>query len=112
MKAAAAFKKGQRAVRAPDKVQLIIDKVRAEASEARLSLAIIEKIYRTMINAFIDNKLEPHQKLVNRIESDEYHFSDLWIGSSKLQAARLMSNVFINSSYASGHSPIEEDSVF
>ena len=53
VKAAAAFKTDHSAVRAPDRVQQVIDRVRRQAAEAGLSEVIIEKIYRTMISAFI-----------------------------------------------------------
>lgn len=66
VKAAAAFKKDQDAVRAPDRVHLVIDKVRAEAVEAGLPPVIIEKVYRTMINAFIDYELEQHRSLAQK----------------------------------------------
>lgn len=61
VKAAAGFKKDQDAVRAPDRVQRVIDKVRAEAAVVGLPEDIIEKVYRTMINAFIDYELEQHR---------------------------------------------------
>jgi isochorismate pyruvate lyase len=66
VKAAAAFKKDQDAVRAPDRVQLVIDKVRAEATEVGLPEDIIEKTYRAMINAFIDYELEQHEGLIQK----------------------------------------------
>lgn len=66
VKAAAAFKKDQDAVRAPDRVQLVIDKVRAEAAEVGLPEDIIEKTYRAMINAFIDYELEQHKSLTEK----------------------------------------------
>lgn len=66
VKAAAGFKKDQDAVRAPDRVQRVIDKVRAEAAEAGVPEDIIEKIYRAMINVFIDYELEQHRCLVQK----------------------------------------------
>ncbi|WP_025120683.1 MULTISPECIES: chorismate mutase [unclassified Serratia (in: enterobacteria)] len=66
VKVAAGFKRDQDAVRAPDRVQIVIDKVRAEAAEAGLPEDIIEKVYRAMINAFIDFELEQHQSLVQK----------------------------------------------
>lgn len=63
VKAAAAFKTDRSAVRAPDRVQQVVDKVRRKAAEAGLPEVIIEKIYRTMIDAFIDYELEQHAKL-------------------------------------------------
>lgn len=63
VKAAATFKTDRSAVRAPDRVQQVIDKVRKKAVEAGLSEVIIEKVYRTMINAFIEYELEQHERL-------------------------------------------------
>lgn len=63
VKAAAAFKTDHSAVRAPDRVQQVIDKVREKAAEAGLPEVIIEKVYRSMIDAFIDYELEKHERL-------------------------------------------------
>lgn len=63
VKAAAAFKIDHSAVRAPDRVQQVIDKVRKQATEAGVPAEIIEKVYRTMIGAFIDFELEQHKQL-------------------------------------------------
>lgn len=61
--AAAAFKSDHSAVRAPDRVQQVIDKVCKQATEIGLPAVIIEKVYRTMIGAFIDYELDQHDKL-------------------------------------------------
>ena len=63
VKAASAFKTDSSAVRAPDRVQQVIDKVCKQAAEAGLSEAIIEKTYRAMIGAFIDYELEQYNQL-------------------------------------------------
>lgn len=63
VKAAAAFKIDHSAVRAPDRVQQVINKVRKQANEAGLPEVIIEKVYRSMIGAFIDYELEQHDQL-------------------------------------------------
>lgn len=63
VKAAAAFKKDSDAVRAPDRVQKVIDKVRQQAAEHQLPEEIIEKVYRAMIGAFIDYELGQHRQL-------------------------------------------------
>lgn len=63
VKAAAAFKSNHSAVRAPDRVQQVINKVRKQATEAGLPEVIIEKVYRSMIGAFIDYELEQHDQL-------------------------------------------------
>lgn len=63
VKAAAAFKSDHSAVRAPNRVQQVIDKVSQQATEIGLPTVIIEKIYRTMIGAFIDYELSQHDQL-------------------------------------------------
>lgn len=63
VKAAAAFKSDHSAVRAPDRVQQVIDKVSKQATEIGLPTVIVEKIYRTMIDAFIDYELSQHDQL-------------------------------------------------
>ncbi|KQN64560.1 chorismate mutase [Erwinia sp. Leaf53] len=63
VKAAAAFKKDSAAVRAPDRVQQVVDKVRLQASEQGLPPEIAESVWRAMIGAFIDYELQQHQQL-------------------------------------------------
>ena len=63
VKAAAMFKIDHSAVRAPDRVQQVIDKVCKKATEVGLPEVIIEKVYRTMIEAFIEYELEQHDKM-------------------------------------------------
>lgn len=63
VKAAAAFKTDHSAVRAPDRVEQVISKVCKLADEVGLPEVIIEKVYRTMIDAFIDYELEQHDQL-------------------------------------------------
>lgn len=63
VKAAAAFKSDHSAVRAPDRVKQVIDKVSKQATEAGLPTGIIEKVCRTMIDAFIDYELTQHDQL-------------------------------------------------
>jgi len=55
VKAAAAFKTDSTAVRAPDRVE--------QVAEIGLSKVIIEKVYRSMIDAFIDYELKQHEQL-------------------------------------------------
>ncbi|WP_300003009.1 chorismate mutase [uncultured Cedecea sp.] len=62
VKAASAFKADTSAVRAPDRVQQVIDKVCKQAREEGLSEAVIEKVYRSMIGAFIDYELEQYHQ--------------------------------------------------
>lgn len=62
VKAAAAFKKDRSAVRAPDRVQQVIDKVSKQAAETGLPTVIIEEVYRAMIGAFIDYELNQYDR--------------------------------------------------
>ncbi|WP_261641212.1 chorismate mutase [Erwinia mallotivora] len=63
VKAAAAFKTDHTAVRAPDRVEQVINKVRGKATEAGVPEIIIEKVWRAMIDAFIEYELEQHDRL-------------------------------------------------
>lgn len=63
VKAAAAFKSDSSAVRATDRVAQVIAKARQKAAETGLPEVIIEKIYRSMIDAFIDYELKQHEQL-------------------------------------------------
>ncbi|GAA3892109.1 hypothetical protein GCM10022381_37290 [Leifsonia kafniensis] len=58
---AGALKADRDAVRAPDRVQKVIDKVRALAEEAGASADVVETTYRAMIAAFIDLELSVHE---------------------------------------------------
>ena len=62
-----AFKSDHSAVRAPDRVQQVIDKVSKQATEIGPPAGIIEKVYRTMIDAFIDYELRQHEELQQEI---------------------------------------------
>jgi isochorismate pyruvate lyase len=59
---AAKFKKTTQDVKAPTRVEEIILKVRGLAVENHLDPDIVEKIYRTMIECFIDNELKAHKR--------------------------------------------------
>ena len=60
---AAAFKKTTEDVRAPARVEQVIHKVRALADETGASPAVVEKVYRAMIAAFIEEELQAHAHL-------------------------------------------------
>ncbi|NUT96417.1 MAG: chorismate mutase [Saccharothrix sp.] len=62
VKAAAAFKKDEDAVRAPDRVAQVIAKVRARAEEAGLAPEVAEAVWRAMIGAFIELELAEHRR--------------------------------------------------
>lgn len=61
VKAAASFKNDIQDVKAPDRVQQVIDKVTILAEENNLPSEIIQPIYRTMINAFIEFEIKQHE---------------------------------------------------
>ncbi|MEB5705605.1 chorismate mutase [Pantoea anthophila] len=63
VKAAATFKADHAAVRAPDRVQQVIDKVCRLAAEKGLPEVIIAKVYRSMIEAFIEYELAHHAQI-------------------------------------------------
>ncbi|MBF4571155.1 chorismate mutase [Herbiconiux sp. VKM Ac-1786] len=58
---AGTLKQDRQAVRAPDRVEKVIDKVRALADEAGASPEVVERTYRAMIAAFIDLELTVHE---------------------------------------------------
>ncbi|QQQ50706.1 chorismate mutase [Pseudomonas syringae] len=62
---AAAFKKTTDDVRAPNRVEQVIGKVRAMANETGASPEVVEQVYRAMIAAFINEELKAHAALAN-----------------------------------------------
>ncbi|QHG64903.1 chorismate mutase [Pseudomonas putida] len=60
---AARFKKTTDDVRAPARVEQVIEKVRVMAGEAGASPAVVEQVYRAMISAFIAEELNVHATL-------------------------------------------------
>ncbi|SJN10912.1 Isochorismate pyruvate-lyase [Leucobacter sp. 7(1)] len=59
--AAGSLKKDERAVRAPDRVEQVILKVRGLAEQAGASPEVVEQAYRAMIAAFIELELAHHR---------------------------------------------------
>ena len=59
---AAKFKTTKRDVKAPKRVEEVISKVRYLAAEKGLDPDIIENIYRTMIECFINYEMKEHGK--------------------------------------------------
>jgi isochorismate pyruvate lyase len=57
---AAKFKKNTDDVKAPKRVEEVIEKVRNLALEYGSSPEIVEQIYRTMIDCFIDYEMKEH----------------------------------------------------
>ncbi|MEJ2854678.1 MULTISPECIES: chorismate mutase [unclassified Saccharothrix] len=62
VKAAAAFKKDEDAVRAPDRVAQVIAEVRAKAEASGLAPEVAEAVWRAMIGAFIELELAEHRR--------------------------------------------------
>lgn len=60
---AARFKKDSEAVKAPQRVEQVIAKVRHLAIELDASPDVTEQVYRTMIGAFIQQELAEHARL-------------------------------------------------
>ncbi|WP_243291777.1 chorismate mutase [Bacillus sp. FJAT-47783] len=59
---AAKFKKDAEDVKAPKRVEAVIEKVRKLANENNVNPNIIEEIYRTMISCFIQHEMVQHSK--------------------------------------------------
>ena len=59
---AATYKADEQAVRSPDRVEQVITKVRTLAADLGASPEVVERVYRAMINAFIDLELTEHRK--------------------------------------------------
>lgn len=60
---AASFKKTTDEVKAPNRVEQVISKVKSLAQEQGANPAIVEKVYRAMISAFIEAELKEHSLL-------------------------------------------------
>ncbi|MEU7614034.1 chorismate mutase [Micromonospora sp. NPDC049204] len=60
---AAPLKSDRQAVRAPDRVAQVVARVRTLADDAGADPDLIERIYRGMIQAFIDMETDEHHRL-------------------------------------------------
>lgn len=60
---AARFKKTADDVKAPQRVEQVIAKVRALANELEANPDVVEAVYRSMISAFINAELAEHEVL-------------------------------------------------
>ncbi|MEV5570142.1 chorismate mutase [Spirillospora sp. NPDC052269] len=58
---AAAFKSDERAVRASDRVEQVVQTARERAVDAGLSPSVAELVWRAMVSAFIDLELDEHR---------------------------------------------------
>ena len=57
---AGSLKNNEQAVRAPDRVEQVIGKVRSLAAKSGASPEVVEATYRALIGAFIDLELDAH----------------------------------------------------
>jgi isochorismate pyruvate lyase len=64
---AAAFKETTAEVKAPSRVEDVIAKVRSLAEDCGASAEVVEKVYRAMIAAFIEEELSAHAALKSGI---------------------------------------------
>ena len=60
---AAAFKKTTDEVKAPNRVEQVISKVKTLAQEHGANPMVVENVYRAMISAFIETELKEHALL-------------------------------------------------
>lgn len=65
---AARFKKSTDDVKAPQRVEQVISKVRTLAHELDANPAVVEAVYRAMISAFINAELAEHDSLKSNTE--------------------------------------------
>ena len=66
VKQAARFKKDADAVKAPQRVEQVIAKVRRLAEELGANSDLVETVYRNMINGFIQQELDEHTAANNQ----------------------------------------------
>ncbi|OHV10524.1 chorismate mutase [Kushneria phosphatilytica] len=58
---AAGFKRDEQEVKAPQRVEHVIARVRTIAGEQQADPEVVEKVYRAMISAFIEAEMRTHQ---------------------------------------------------
>ena len=63
VKQAAKFKKDSDAVKAPKRVEEVINKVKDLAKSTSANEEVLENVYRTMINSFIKAEMKEFEKL-------------------------------------------------
>lgn len=64
VKAAAKFKTSETSVKAPDRFNSMLQERRAWAEEAGLNPEVIEKLYRDLVNYFIDEEMKHWQNKI------------------------------------------------
>ena len=65
---AAQFKKDIDAVKAPKRVEAVIEKVRLLADEFNIDADVVESVYRNMINSFTKMELAEHEKATGSLK--------------------------------------------
>lgn len=65
---AARFKKTTDDVKAPQRVEQVIAKVRALAQDSGANPDVTETVYRSMVSAFVNAELAEHASLASNIE--------------------------------------------
>jgi isochorismate pyruvate lyase len=63
---AAPLKRDQQAVQAPGRVEQVIARARAHATTEGADPDVVERIYRAMVQAFIDMELTEHRRATPR----------------------------------------------
>ncbi|ARS51880.1 chorismate mutase [Kushneria konosiri] len=58
---AAAFKRNEQEVRAPQRVEQVIERVRTMAEEHQADPEVVEQVYRAMISAFTEAEMHTHR---------------------------------------------------
>lgn len=61
---AAIFKNDEAVIREPQRIRVVINNVRSLAGEFGVDPDIVENVYRTMIDAFIDFELKEYRKII------------------------------------------------
>lgn len=62
VKAASKFKTSETTVRAPERLQAMLQQRRAWAEEERLDADVVEKMYQDLVNHFIDEEMKHWQQ--------------------------------------------------
>lgn len=61
---AAIFKNDEAVIREPNRIKVVIQNVRTHALEFGVDADIVEGVYRTMIDEFIDFELKEYRKII------------------------------------------------
>lgn len=61
---AAIFKNDEDVIREPNRIRVVISNVRSHAAEFGVDPDIVERVYREMIDSFIDLELREYRKII------------------------------------------------